>query len=195
MNSQSQQGQFSPSALLAFNDFRDRDLAEQNLETKLEQVLPWLGQQLLCDRVFLYVRSPQHQLGRVPFCWVRQPGLKRVYDSDWKQEPPTLSEQDPMFAAALKAQPSLFIEDVRTANPKVVNYEFERQHFAHRALIHAHVCIAKELWGILQPCVFDQPRRWSPRDRQLIAQVVEWLAPLTKTYVNRHAPQPESGQS
>lgn len=162
--------------------------ADQPLETTLEKVLPWLGQKLACDRVFLYLRSPYRQIGRVPFCWTRQPDMAEVYDADWKPEPPALPSQDPMFAAALQAQPSLFIDDVKTASTGVVNYEFERQQFAHRALIHAHLCIEKQLWGILQPCVFDQPRQWQQRDRQLIEHIVGWLAPLAREYVNRHAP-------
>jgi len=165
----------------------------QNLETAFDQLLPWLGQQLNCDRVFLYVRSPYQQLGRVPFCWIRQPDFPKIYDPDWKHEPPALPQHDPMFAAALNAQPSLFIEDVKTANSNVVNYEFERQNFSHRALIHAHLCIEKKLWGILQPCVFDHPRQWQRRDHQLIEQIVGWLALLTRAYVNRHAPQREAG--
>lgn len=172
-------------------NFWGHDEANHSLETVLEQSLSWLGQKLDCDRVFLYVRSPYRQVGRVPFCWTRQPDIAEVYDADWKPEPPALPNQDPMFAAALQGQPSLFIDDVRTASPSIVNYEFERQQFAHRALIHAHLCIEKKLWGILQPCVFDQPHQWEQRDRQLIEHTVGWLAPLAREYVNRNAPQSE----
>jgi GAF domain-containing protein len=163
----------------------------QSLDAILERLLPWLGEQLQCDRVFLYVRSPQTQLGRVPFCWVRQPEIPRVYDPDWKYEPADLPQQDPMFAAALDAHPSLFIEDVETADPSQVNREFEQQNFNHRALIHGHLCIEQKLWGVLQPCVFDHPRQWTDHDRQLIELVVGWLAPLAGEYVTCYAPQPE----
>lgn len=164
---------------------------QQNLDAILEQALPWLGQELQCDRIFLYARSPHSQIGRVPFCWVKSSEIPQVYDPDWKYEPPSLPARDPMFAAALQAQPSLFIEDVETANPDVVNRDFEHDTFGHRALIHAHLCIEHKLWGILQPCVFEHPRQWSRRDRQLIEQVVGWLAPCTREYVERHAPSPE----
>lgn len=161
------------------------------LADSIEQALPWLGEQLNCDRVFLYVRSPQTQLGRVPFCWVRHADIPKVYDPDWKYEPPSLPERDPMFAAALQAQPSLFIKDVQTANPDMVNRDFEARNFGHRALIHAHLCIERKLWGILQACTFEDPREWSRSDRHLIEQAVGWLAPYVMEYVNRQAPTPE----
>lgn len=192
MNSQVSQSQSAYPPLIGFLD----QLGDgQSLDVTLERLLPWLGDQLQCDRVFLYVRSPDTQLGRVPLCWVRQPEIPKIYDPDWKSEPADLPQQDPMFAAALNAQPSLFIEDVETADPSQVDRDFEQQNFGHRALIHGHLCLEQKLWGVLQPCVFDHPRQWSQRDRQLIKQVVGWLAPLTREYVDHYAPQPEHRKS
>jgi GAF domain-containing protein len=151
-------------------------------------VLPKLGQQLQCDRVFLYLRSPQRHIGRVPFCWRRHDDIPLVYDEDWKLEPRWLARQDPLFAAALKGRPSLFIEDVEMADPKLVNRNFERQTFGHRALIHAHLLKGRNLWGILQPCVFEYPRQWNRSDRLLLKQAVSWLTPLAVEYVNHHQP-------
>ncbi|WP_242517587.1 GAF domain-containing protein [Leptolyngbya iicbica] len=188
MNSQVSQSQSSHAQP---TNFLNQLCVGQSLDATLEKMLPWLGDQLQCDRVFLYVRSPDTQRGRVPFCWVRRPEMPKIYDPDWKYEPADLPQRDPMFAAALKAQPSLFIEDVETANPRQVNRDFEQQNFSHRALIHGHLCIERKLWGVLQPCVFDHPRQWSQRDRHLIEQVVGWLAPLTREYVDCYAPQPE----
>ncbi|MEG4573247.1 hypothetical protein QUA56_11210 [Microcoleus sp. N3A4] len=45
-----------------------------------------------------------------------------------------------MFAAALRSEPSIFVEDVETVNPEFVNKDFEAKEFGHRALIHAHLC-------------------------------------------------------
>lgn len=156
------------------------------LEEIADRVLPDIGKQLESDRIFLYVRSPQHSVGRVPFCWRRHKAIALIYDSEWKPEPADLAEQDPLFAAALQAQPSIFIEDVETASPEVLNRDFERQTFGHRALVHAHLCQDDTLWGILQPCVLDRPHAWSTRDRQLIAEVVGWFTPLVKEYVDRN---------
>ncbi|MEP0904299.1 GAF domain-containing protein [Leptolyngbya subtilissima ST-M1] len=155
----------------------------KNSTQVMDNVLARLGQQLQCDRVFLYLRSPDAQIGRVPFCWKKQPSVPTIYDPAWKSEDPALAEDDPMFAAALKAQPSIFVEDVETAGPEVLNREFERQTFGHRALIHAHLRSEQTLWGILQACVFEEPRAWSQSDRQLIGQAVTRLTPFAIDYV------------
>lgn len=159
---------------------------ESWLEAIFQQTLPILGQQLRCDRVFVYVRSPYQHVGRVPFCWQRQEAIPQVYDPDWKAEPRSLPDKDPMFAAALETKPSLFIEDVETANPKVVNRDFEAQNFGHRALIHGHLSVERKLWGILQACIFGQPRHWDHNDHQLIERAVGWFAPLAMEYVHCH---------
>jgi GAF domain-containing protein len=159
-----------------------------NLAQVMDDLLAELGQQLQCDRVFLYLRSPWSTLGRVPFCWRARPTVPLIYDSDWKLEYVALAKKDPMFAAALNIQPSIFVEDVETADPKVLNRDFERETFGHRALIHAHLCSGQKLWGILQACVFSEPRPWSWSDRHLTEQAVSWLTPFAIDYVNAHAP-------
>ncbi|OKH45937.1 GAF domain-containing protein [Phormidium tenue NIES-30] len=158
-------------------------LHSQHSTQLVDSILARLGEQLQCDRVFLYLRSPDTQVGRVPFCWIERPSVPTIYDPAWKPEDPALAKDDPMFAAALKAQPSVFVEDVETAGPEVLNREFEHQTFGHRALIHAHLCSEQTLWGILQACVFEEPRVWSHSDRQLIEQVVTQLTPFAINYV------------
>lgn len=160
----------------------------QILAQVMDDLLAALGQRLRCDRIFLYLRSPRSTLGRVPFCWRARPSVPLVYDPGWKPEYAALAKDDPMFAAALNARPSIFIEDVKTASPEVVNRDFERATFGHRALIHAHLCSGQKLWGILQACVFDAPREWSQSDRQLTEQAVSWLTPFALDYVSAHAP-------
>ncbi|MBE9186190.1 hypothetical protein IQ270_16225 [Microcoleus sp. LEGE 07076] len=63
-----------------------------------------------------------------------------------------------MFAAAWRTESAIFVEDVETANPEVVNKDFEAKQFGHRALIHAHLCDEGLLWGVLQPCLFKSPQ-------------------------------------
>jgi GAF domain-containing protein len=150
-------------------------------------LLPALGEFLRCDRCFLYLRYPQTRRGRVPFCWVRTPDVPVVYDADWKPEPPSLPEEDPMFAAALRAEPSIFIEDVQTADPQILNQQFEQESFGHRALIHAHLCQDGELWGVLQPCIFHQPRVWNEDERLVIQHLVQKITPAAVAYVNANA--------
>ena len=146
-------------------------------------LLPALCEVLKCDRCFLYLRNPHTHFGRTPYCSLRSPQYPDVSTKTWEKEPLSLADEDPLFAAALRNDPSLFIEDVETANPQIVNRDFEAKSFGHRALIHAHLCQNGLLWGVLQPCIFNQPRVWSQFDHFVINQVVETITPLAVTYV------------
>ncbi|MBW4507641.1 MAG: GAF domain-containing protein [Scytonematopsis contorta HA4267-MV1] len=158
--------------------------SHQEADVIFSKLLPALGEFLKCDRCFLYLRDPETRLGRVPFYWVRTSDIPVVYDESWKSEPSSLEDEDPMFAAALRTEPSIFIEDVETADPKVLNRQFEQENFGHRALIHAHLCQDGQLRGVLQPCVFGQPRVWSQQEKAVIEEVVQAITPLAVTYVN-----------
>lgn len=166
----------------------DPDQSLQDLCEIFESALPALGERLGCDRIFLYLRSPQLHRGRVPFCWRRHEDIPLIHDPDWNTEPRSLPNHDPMFAAALRAEPSIFVEDIETASPSVVNREFERQTFGHRALIHAHLCQQQRLWGILQPSCFGRPHPWQPADRALIRRTVGWMTPLAVEYMKQALP-------
>lgn len=156
--------------------------------TVFQHLLPALGHYLQCDRCFLYLRDPQTRYGQAAFCWCRSDAYPDVSEAEWKQEPESLAAEDPQFAAALRTAPSLFIEDVETADPVVVNQEFERTHFGHRALIHGHICQGDQLWGILQPCVFGQPRPWTSTERSMIEALLPQLVPLAIAYVMANRP-------
>lgn len=186
------------SSLKSVCELQDRKLmSNQILPQIIEQILsdsktadavfsallPALGEVLNCDRVFLYLRNPETQTGRTPYCWCRNSNYPDVSGAQWKQEPESLAQEDPLFAAALRAQPSIFVEDVETANPEVVNKDFEAKEFGHRALIHAHLCVDGLLWGVLQPCIFDRPRVWTEFERQVIAAVTEKISPLAVAFV------------
>lgn len=159
-------------------------LSEDNSpEAIFSALLPALGDLLQCDRCFLYLRHPQTNIGKVVNCWCRSSEYPDVTDSGWKEEPANLANEDPLFAAALRAEPSIFVEDVEIADPKVVNKDFEHKTFGHRALIHAHLCYEDRLWGILQPCVFGQPRVWTKADREIISAVIAKLTPIVINYV------------
>lgn len=146
-------------------------------------ILPAVGEVLECDRCFLYLRNPQTQFGKVAYCWRRHQNIPDITYPEWELEPASLPQEDPLFAAALRTEASVYIEDVETANPKVVNKEFERQHLGHRALIHAHLCQDGQLWGILQPSVFGQKRIWSDFDHAVITQLESKLTPLVVKYI------------
>lgn len=149
----------------------------------LSALLPALGEVLQCDRCFLYFRDPHTRLGRTPYCWRRSPEYPDVSTTEWAKEPESLPQEDPLFAAALRTEDSIFVEDVETASPLVVNKAFEQENFGHRALIHAHLCFDGMLWGVLQPCVFGQPRVWTDEDRRAIALVTQKITPVAVAYV------------
>jgi GAF domain-containing protein len=160
----------------------------QTHEALFTALMPALGKSLDCDRCFLYLRDPYTQMGRVPFCWIRDASVPRVYDEAWKAEPKSLPFEDPMFTAALRTSPSITVNDVETASADTLNRQFEQKNFGHRALIHAHLCYNKLLWGVLQPCVFNSPKDWSDQEQQLVEQVVSMMTPYAIHYVEMHKP-------
>ena len=150
-------------------------------EAIFQAVLPAVCEMLQTDRCFLMVRNPQTRLYRV-FCWRRSNELPDETTLKWEKEQ-EWEQYDPLFAAALRADDSIFVEDIETAGAAVLNVEFERKNFGHRALIHAHLRQDGQLWGILEPCIFGHPRVWSEFDRALTIQVVEQLTPIVLEYV------------
>ncbi|MGB7414642.1 MAG: GAF domain-containing protein [Thermosynechococcaceae cyanobacterium] len=156
-------------------------------EAVFSELLPVLGGLLQCNRIFLYLRNPNSRMGRTPFCWRESQEIPEIYNAEWSlEDPEQLEQQDPLFAAALNGQPSIFVEDVEQAEPTVLNRDYERQYFGHRALAHAHLFDNQQLWGILQPCMFDQPRTWTASDQAFINYAVAQSELLAVTYVMAH---------
>lgn len=148
-------------------------------------LLPILGQVLKCDRCFLYLRDPETKLSKITHCWRSNPDIPDIGNPEWELELASLPQEDPMFAAALRTDPSIYVEDVETADPTVLNKEFERQSFGHRALIHAHLCHNGQLWGVLQPSIFGRSHVWSDSDRDVVAQLETKLVPSVMEYVKK----------
>ena len=149
---------------------------------RLQQALDLLGPHLRVDRCFLYVRDPAQGRGRIAFVWRRDSTVPDPRH-DWQDDTGDLPKQDPLFRAALAARPSVYVEDVTQAGPEVLNQDFERRTFGHRALVHAHITENGQLWGILQPCVFGQPRAWTPADRQWLEAAGPLLLPVIQAYM------------
>jgi GAF domain-containing protein len=147
----------------------------------LTELLPALCEVLQCDRCFIHLRDPQTRLHQ-NLCWRQSPDLPNTSTHGWEPEG-KWEQEDPMFAAALRCAPSIFVEDVETAAPEVLNVEFERKNLGHRALIHAHICQDGALWGILQPSLFGRSRLWSEGDRWMVGEVVERVRPFVVAYV------------
>lgn len=148
----------------------------------LNRALEQVGTYLQADRCFLYVRDPAVGKGRIAFCWRKDESVPNPIH-DWQQDTTDLPQEDPLFRAALAAQPSVYVEDVEAAPPEVLNREFERKTFGHRALVHAHITENKQLWGILQPCVFGQPRVWTEQERGALEAALPVLLPIIQAYI------------
>jgi GAF domain-containing protein len=156
----------------------------QTSEQLFTKLMPAIGEFLKADRCFLYLRDPQTKLGRVPFCWLRTAEIPQIYNDSWNLEPETLTSEDPMFAAAVRTEPSIFIEDIKTTSDRIVSRQFEAENFGHRALIHAHLSHDRQLWGVLQPCIFDRPRNWTSTERDTVDSIVKLITPIAIEYVN-----------
>lgn len=148
----------------------------------LQRGLELVGLHLRADRCFLYVRDPAQGRGRIAFVWRLDEAVPDPRH-DWQDDIGALPQQDPLFRAALSAQPSVYVADVLEAGPETLNQEFERSTFGHRALIHAHITEQNQLWGILQPCVFSHPRHWTPADREYIEAATPLFLPIIQTYM------------
>lgn len=140
-------------------------------------LMPALCQLLDCDRCFLYVRHPKTGQGRITHCYSRSPEYANLTGSGWIEEG-DVAAKDPLMAIAFRTPEAVFVEDIETAGAEVVNLDYERDGFGHRALIHAPIYHDGEVYGILEPCVFGQPRDWTEGDRQITALVQEKLGNL-----------------
>ncbi len=149
----------------------------------LNEIVQTVGLALRADRCFLYVRQPDRQRGRIAFCWRKDDTIPDVIQPDWQADTTDLPKEDPLFRAAIEMRPSVYVSDVETATPDVLNREFEHETFGHRALIHAHVQQNDQLWGILQPAVFGEPRQWTSDEKVAIETLLPRLHPVIERFV------------
>ncbi|GAA4346435.1 hypothetical protein GCM10023185_00850 [Hymenobacter saemangeumensis] len=151
-------------------------------EEALQRAIDLVGLHLRADRCFLYVRDPARGRGRIALVWRLDEAVPDPRH-DWQDDTGTLPERDPLFRAALAARPSVYVDDVGEGGPEVLNQEFERRTFGHRALVHAHIIEAGQLWGILQPCVFGHPRHWTAAERDYLEAALPLFGPVVQAYV------------
>ena len=168
--------QLPASLELIFTAYEDADAI-------FAALLPALCEVLDCDRCFLYFRNPHTKVGTITHCYRRDPKWDDLTSEDWKPEG-NIAEIDPLFAIAFQTPESVYVDDIETAGPDVVNLEFEREGYKHRALIHTPIYHDGLMYGILEPCVFEHPRVWTESDRQIISLLQEKLGPLAVDYLN-----------
>jgi len=151
-------------------------------EARLQAALDLVGPEVRADRCFLYVRDPAQARGRIAFVWRLDEAVPDPRH-DWQADTGELPREDPLFRAALACQPSVFVDDVSEAGPEVLNQDFERRTFGHRALVHAHITEGGRLWGILQPCVFGHPHHWTAAERAYLDGAVGLFRPVVQEYM------------
>jgi GAF domain-containing protein len=157
--------------------------SELATEEKLDRLMHALLKEMEVDRCFLYLRNPYQEKGKIAFCACRDSSVPDAKEQQWKKDTGDLPKQDPLFAAALGLQPSIFVDDILTAPPEVLNKNFETGTFGHRSLIHAHIVYDGHLWGILQPSMFRTPRQWTPQDKAFILALVVLMTPLVVEFM------------
>ena len=157
--------------------------ADTSPEARLQAALDLIGPEVRADRCFLYVRDPEKERGRIALVWRLDEAVPDPRH-DWQPDTGDLPREDPLFRAALAAQPSIFVDDVTEAGPDVLNQEFERRTFGHRALVHAHITENGQLWGILQPCVFGHPHHWTATERAYLEAATPLLLPVVQQYMS-----------
>jgi GAF domain-containing protein len=146
-----------------------------------DALMPVLCVALSADRCFLYLRDRATGRGGMVASWsadAQWPDMRRPFEAEIDD----LFTIDPMMGLASRNPEALFIEDVETAGPEILNLEFELD-FGHRALIHAPVYDEGQLLGILEPCAFGEPHRWTEDDHSLTAVVQERLGPVAGAWL------------
>lgn len=167
-----------PTIEIIFRDGDDPDRVFLNL-------MPAVVDELQCDRTFLYIRDPQRQRTRITHGYSRDNRWPTMVQSGWSAESPSLNSKDPLTASAYQSPEAKFIDDIETASPGTLDLAMERAVFGHRALVHAPIYYEDEFYGILEPCVFDEPRIWTERDRNLIAGLQQVLGRWVYLYLQQ----------
>ena len=146
-------------------------------------LMPTIVETLQCDRCFLFIRDPQRQRTRITDGYSREARWPTMVQTGWSREPSNLNSKDPLTLSAYQSPEAKFIDDIATAPPGSLDIQLERSVFGHRALIHAPIYNDGEFYGILEPCVFDVPRRWTESDRDLIQNLQRVLGSWIVRYL------------
>jgi GAF domain-containing protein len=170
----------------------EQSWAETGSDHILTELMRVYGVALGADRCLLFLRDPGTTRNSMTHGWLRLPEFeykRAANDEEWPMMSPTLLDDDPMYAEALRNPTALYIDDIETAPPELLSWEYELEHFGHRALVHAPVYLDGDMYGILEPCVFGaEARVWSEEDRALTRLVQSKIGPIAADYVRRNCP-------
>jgi transcriptional regulator with GAF, ATPase, and Fis domain len=177
-------------------DMLTRDMLTMLLPAELERVftstldpdamltalMPVLCETWQCERCFLCLRDPNTTLTRITHSHCTRADRESLLETDWVLEDEAI-QADPLMVIAFRTPEAVYVEDVEIADASVINLAYEQQVFKSRALIHVPIYHQGQLYGILEPCVFDQPRVWTAFDQELTVQVQQRLVPWIMEYL------------
>ena len=155
-----------------------------SLDQRLTLIMQVLCQVWQCERCFLCLRDPDSSLTRITHSHCTRPDHSSLLESDWVLEDAAVLT-DPLMVLAFQSPDAVYVEDVETADAATINLAYEQQVFKSRALIHIPLYSQRRLYGILEPCVFDQPRVWTKADRWVAMQMQQRLEPLVIEYLRQ----------
>jgi GAF domain-containing protein len=173
----------APNTLSRFTQL----LAQDDPEELLQELMVVICEELSCDRCFLFLRNPCTRRGIVTHCACMKPKWQDLTGATWLEDE-EIETTDPLMAIAFRTEEPVFVSDIETASPEVVNQNYEREQFGHRALIHLPIYQQEQLVAILEPCVFGHSREWNKGDRQLIQWLQEKIRPIIATYSQSREP-------
>jgi len=147
------------------------------------EVIQRVGEALHVDRGFIAVRDPPKQRCRIAFVWRHDESVPAVaFGMEWNDEN-GITEEDPLYRAALACRPSVYVTDIETALPDVLNRAYEVRYFGHRAFIHGHIVQDGQLLGTIELSMIDRSREWTEADRLFIEHLLPLLADPIKKFV------------
>ena len=157
-----------------------------DLSLFFDRLMVGLVDLLNCDCCYLYLHDPQLCVGQIRHFHSTHPELPNIIEDKIQTRNAVISNTNPLFLAALNCRSTIFIENFEKAiftNPELILWS--KNHPEYKSLAQAHLCLGKDLWGIIQVSQFDRPRPWTKFDRGLISLVVDKITPLTSVYSRR----------
>lgn len=147
--------------------------SDLSADEKLKKLMSAIVSEMNTDRCFIYMRDPIKRQTAFTHGYTPLEDWRSFDGGGWSREPDPETLGEPMLKKAFTDPTALFIEDIETAAPGVLNKSMERSVFGHRALVHAPIYHETRFYGILEIAVRREPRVWTAADRSL----VEWLQP------------------
>ena len=171
----------------------DRIFREDNLFHKVSDISELFDQLVIamvdllkCDRCHLYIRDPELLIGQTLHCHRNSIEIPDMLDSKPYSEPVYFAEKDPLFAAALQCERSIFLDDLASVSPKKGDIAFFAQQYkGQKSLVQGHICSNNQLWGIFQASQFTRSRPWTRFDHNMVHTIIDKITPLVSVYVKR----------